>query len=98
MQLARVIGEVWATKKCPGLQGKKLLLLAIQKTGDDGRPLAGERVVVAADILDARIGETVIVTVGSGARNVFKPGAGQNYDVMIDCAVQTIIDDIHMTT
>ena len=83
-----VIGEVWATKKAERLAGKKLLLVAeVVETGD-GRRRSG-RVVVATDQLAARVGDSVIVAFGSGARNAETPGSR---DVLSDAAVVQVID------
>jgi microcompartment protein CcmK/EutM len=78
----RVIGEVWATRKAPGLAGRRLLLVGV--AGED-------RALVAIDTLDAREGETVMVSVGSGARNVLVPGPA-NRDVLCDAAISLIVD------
>jgi microcompartment protein CcmK/EutM len=84
-----VIGEVWATKKAPSLGDNKLKLVAV-----DGVSGAGEsgRVVVAMDVLDAPLGGAVMVSFGSGARNVIKPGASVNRLVICDCAISQVID------
>ena len=94
MHRARIIGEVWATKKCPGLQGRKLLLVAPVRHGQGqaDQPTPAGPVVVAIDLLDARVGEDVVVTYGSGARNAVRPGSDTNYDLMIDAAVVQITD------
>ena len=68
-----VVGQVWATRKARGLDGRKLLLVAARDA--DGQPSG--RLVVAIDMLDARGGEDVTVAFGSGARNVLRPGAGE---------------------
>jgi len=81
-----VIGEVWTTRKAPGLSGCKLVLVAVRADSH----LTG-RVVVAIDTLDARAGEEVTVSFGSGARNVIAPGPN-NREVLADAAVSVIID------
>ena len=78
----RVLGEVWATRKAPGLAGRRLVIVAV-----DG----ADRVMVAIDTLDAREGDAVTVSVGSGARNVLAPGP-DNRDVLCDAAVSLIVD------
>lgn len=78
----RVIGEVWATRKAPGLDGRRLVIVAVD--GED-------RALVAFDTLDAREGEAVMVSVGSGARNVLQPGP-DNRALLCDAAVSLIID------
>jgi len=85
-----VIGEVWATRKSPGIRGRKLLLVAEHSTDESGsgsRPTG--RVVVAADLLDAGEGDTVIVAFGSGARNAVKAG---DRSILVDAAVVQIME------
>jgi microcompartment protein CcmK/EutM len=82
-----VVGEVWATRKARGLDGRKLVLGAARDS--DGR--ASGRLVVAVDVLDARTGEDVTVAFGSGARNVLRPGA-DNRDLLCDAAVAAIVE------
>jgi ethanolamine utilization protein EutN len=81
-----VIGEVWTTRKAPGLSGRKLVLVAAR-----GSAALTGRVVVAIDTLGARAGEEVTVSFGSGARNVLAPGP-DNRAVLADAAVSVIID------
>jgi len=89
MMLGRVIGEVWATRKHPRLEGAKLLLIAgLQRMGDKLVP-TGE-VVVARDSLGAQVDHLVVVTWGSGARRVFAPQ--DNRHILADAAVCRIID------
>jgi ethanolamine utilization protein EutN len=78
----RVIGEVWATRKAPGLVGRRMLIVGV-----DGQ----DRALVAIDTLDAREGEAVMVSVGSGARNVLEPGP-DNRGLLCDAAISLIID------
>jgi microcompartment protein CcmK/EutM len=79
---ARVIGEVWATRKAAGLGGRRLLLCA---------PDGEDRVVVAIDTLDAREGQAVLVSFGSGARNVLAPGPA-NRGLLCDAAISLVVD------
>lgn len=78
----RVIGEVWAARKARGLDGRKLALVAVE--GQD-------RALVAIDTLDARDGDEVLVSLGSGARNVLRPGP-DNRDLLCDAAVALLVD------
>lgn len=82
MMPGRVIGEVWASRKVANLGGQKLLLVAAED---------GQRLVVAVDVLDARAGDRVLVSWGSGARNVLSPGVA-NRDELCDAAVSLIVD------
>lgn len=87
-----VIGEVWATKKLPLLKERKLHLVAIlKKDGECYKPSG--KVVVAADRLGAKIGHNVIVSFGSGGRNVFIKGK-ENRSILIDAAISQIIDEV----
>jgi len=87
---ARVIGEVWTTRKAPRFASDKWLLVAeiVPDRQGTGIRTTG-RVVVATDRLDAGVGDEVIVSFGSGARNAVDPG---NRDVLVDAAVVQVID------
>ena len=82
-----VLGQVWATRRSRGLDGRKLVLVAARDAGG----AATGRVVVAVDTLDARSGEDVTVAFGSGARNVLRPGP-ENRDLLCDAAVAAIVE------
>jgi ethanolamine utilization protein EutN len=79
---AKVIGEVWATRKSELLDGRRLVLVSV-----DG----ADRVMVAIDTLDSREGQSVLVAVGSGARNVLQPGP-DNRGVLCDAAIALLVD------
>ena len=85
-----VIGEVFATKKNPKIEGYKLLLVCL--LDDLGRPT--QRVVVAVDTLDAGVSDEVVVAFGSGARNAIKP---LSRDVLVDCAIVQVIEGSNVT-
>ncbi len=78
----RVLGEVWATRKVAGLAGRRLVLV-----GMAGR----DRLLVVMDTLDAREGQEVLVSFGSGARNVLKPGP-DNRELLCDAAIALLVD------
>ena len=82
-----VVGQVWATRKARGLEGRKLLVVAASDA--DGQPTG--RLVVAIDLLDAGVGDDVTVAFGSGARNVLRPGP-ENRDLLCDAAVAAIVE------
>jgi microcompartment protein CcmK/EutM len=82
-----VIGEVWATRHAPGLDGRKLLLVAAR----DASGATSGRVLVALDTLGARVGQEVTVSVGSGARAVLAAGP-DNRGVLADAAVSMLVD------
>lgn len=78
----RVIGEVWATRRTKGLDGRKLLLVAAEHA---------DQLVVAMDQLDAGAGDRVLVTWGSGARLAIGPhGSGRR--LLCDAAIAQVVD------
>lgn len=64
MLFGKVIGTVVATQKAESLTGLKLLL--VKNIGEDGKETGGY--VVAADSVQAGIGEVVLYATGSSAR------------------------------
>ncbi|HEY2899816.1 MAG TPA: EutN/CcmL family microcompartment protein [Polyangia bacterium] len=87
MMRGTVLGQVWATRRASGLDGRKLVLVAARDA--DGQPTG--RVVVAIDTLEAGDGDDVTVAFGSGARNVLRPGP-ENRELLCDAAVATIVE------
>jgi len=83
MQLARVIGDVVATRKDPALEGTTLLL--VQPIMSDGSP-AG-RPLVAVDSVGAGVGETVFFVRGKEASFPFHPA-----EVPADAGIVGIVD------
>ena len=85
MKVAKVIGNIWATRKEERLAGLKLLLVQPLDLLT-GRP---DRVpMVAADINGAGVGETVLVVGGSSARS-----AAGDMNIPVDATVVGIVDD-----
>lgn len=64
MFLGRVIGTLWATRKEPRLEGLKLQV--VRELAADLSPQA--RFVIAADVVQAGVGDIVLVSQGSAAR------------------------------
>ena len=83
MELARVAGTVVATRKDPGLQGLKLLVL--QPLAPDGRPSGAS--LVGVDSVGAGVGETVFIVRGREASFPFLPRR-----VPTDAAVVASVD------
>ena len=83
MQLARVIGNVVATRKEPSFEGVKLLLVQpVALDGSDtGRPL------VAVDSVGAGVGEHVFLVRGKEASFPFYP-----LEVPADAGIVGIVD------
>ena len=83
MKTAKVIGNIWATRKDENLNGLKLLV--IQPINLIDLHPVGEP-IIAADIIGAGVGETVIYVGGSSARRqpeevIF---GGCNYSWIVD--------------
>ena len=87
MQLARVIGDVVATRKDPAFEGIKLLI--VQPIGSDGKD-AG-RPLVAVDAVGAGVGETVFFVRGKEASFPFFPT-----EVPADAGIVGIVDHFHV--
>jgi microcompartment protein CcmK/EutM len=83
MQLARVLGDVVATRKDGNLHGRTLLVL--QPIGADGQPSG--RTLVAVDAVGAGVGETVFFVRGKEASFPFLPD-----EVPVDAGVVGIVD------
>ena len=83
MQLAKVIGDIVATRKDETLTGIKLLVL--QPIGADGAK-AG-RTLVAVDAIGAGVGETVFFVRGKEASFPFYPT-----EVTTDAGIVGIVD------
>lgn len=85
MELGKVIGSVWATKKDEKLNGQKLLV--VQITDAYQNPIKG--LIIAADIVGAGAGDQVLVVRGGSARYALSaPGSP------IDAAIVGIVDSV----
>ncbi|MGI6225236.1 MAG: EutN/CcmL family microcompartment protein [Peptococcales bacterium] len=84
MKIGKVIDNVWATRKDEALVGIKLMIVQLldRKREEDCR------IIVAADIIGAGIGEKVIITEGSSARFM-----GNLNDSPVDAIIIGIIDE-----
>lgn len=87
MEIGRVIGNVWATKKDEGISGQKLLVIDIMKS----RSPEKESLMVAADVTGAGVGDMVLVLRGTPARMI----VGDNR-TPVDAAVVAIIDSLEI--
>ena len=84
MIIGKVVGNVWATKKDPKLEGRKLLVL---KTTAAGSP----ETIVAVDTIGAGVGDDVLIAKGSVARNAIgDPGSP------VDAVIVGIIDTLEV--
>lgn len=89
MQLARVIGDVVATRQDPGLAGTPLLLL--QPISADGKNVG--RPLVAVDSVGAGVGETVFFVRGKEASFPFHPT-----EMPADAGIVGIVDQPQIFT
>jgi len=82
--IAKVVGNLWATKKDDRLNGMKFFVV---------RPAKGSKTetFVAVDAAGAGIGDDVLVSQGSSARTVFERG-----DVPVDAVIVGIIDSVEV--
>ncbi|MGG5461110.1 EutN/CcmL family microcompartment protein [Clostridium sp. B9] len=85
MELGKVVGNVWATRKDEKLNGQKFLVVKLLKSKDELR----EGFFVAADNAGAGIGDTVLITKGGAARQSIG-----NREIPIDAAIVGIVDSI----
>lgn len=83
MQMGRVIGNVWATRKEEGLEGLKLLI--VHPMDATGKPICTQ--LVAADRIGAGIGDDVLVTSGGSSRYIMK-----DKSLPLDAVIVGIID------
>jgi ethanolamine utilization protein EutN len=91
MFVAKVIGQVVATKKDESLQGRRLVMLRplLADPADPTRFKEGGNTIVAVDTMGAGTDEVVLFVQGSSARQV----AGLK-SVPLDAAVIGIVDSV----
>lgn len=64
MKIGEVVGNVWATRKVESVRSLKMLLVRVL----DAELNATGELLVAADVVDAGVGDRVIVALGRAAR------------------------------
>lgn len=84
MELGRVAGSVWCTRKSDEMSGYKLLLV---EPWDPAQNAPARPLRVCADLIGAGVGERVLLTTGSAARRAV--GSEQ---APVDAAVVAIVD------
>jgi ethanolamine utilization protein EutN len=89
MLLAKVIGNVWSSKKKDAISALRLLF--IQPLGKNLKP--DGNVLIAADEVGAGFGEFVIVTQGSPAMKAFDKADM----VPVDAVVVGIVDNLELS-
>lgn len=88
MKVAKVIGNIWATRKDERLSGLKLLIVQPVDILHPDEPRPPQ---VAADIIGAGVGETVLLVNGSSARS-----AAGDMAIPVDATVVGIVDDLEL--
>ena len=92
MIIAKVVGNVVATKKNEGLVGAKLLVVKpINEKDEYGDLREEERFIVAVDSVGAGIGELVLLVTGSTATKIMNDPSAP-----VDAAIVGIIDEIEI--
>jgi ethanolamine utilization protein EutN len=69
MNLGKVTGRVWATRKDSSLEGQRMLL--VQPCAFSGTPVGGR--IIALDTVDAGVGDSVMFVSSTEATIPFKP-------------------------
>ncbi|MDY3973882.1 EutN/CcmL family microcompartment protein [uncultured Veillonella sp.] len=82
MIAAKVIDNIWSTRKAESLRGLKLMIVEVL---DDKAAVSR---LIAADVIGAGIGERVLVTTGSAARRM----VGDD-NIPVDAVIVGIIDE-----
>lgn len=82
MITAKLIDNVWATRKAESLNGFKFMLAEVIGGSNEGHRL------IVVDTIGAGIGDRVIVSTGSSARRML----GDD-DIPVDAVVVGIIDE-----
>lgn len=83
MLTAKLIDNIWATRKSELLNGYKLMLVEVIGGGSN----EGQR-LVAVDTISAGIGERILVSLGTAARRMIGDDS-----VPVDAAIVGIIDE-----
>ena len=87
MKLGKVIGTVVCTRKEPGLEGKKLLV--VQPISSSGKPVG--KTLVAIDTIGAGCGETILFVRGKEGSYPMLPEV-----VPTDAGITGIVDSIYV--
>lgn len=85
MIVAKLIGNVWATRKYEVLEGMKFMLVEVLDNNKEKKQL------VAVDTIGAGIGDRVLISQGSSARRILEQSDEQR--IPIDAVIVAIIDD-----
>ena len=87
MEVGKVVGNLWATRKDEHLNGQRFLIVKMLKTREEVR----DGLYVACDSVGAGNGDLVLITRGAAARRA----AGVS-DAPIDATIVGIIDSLEI--
>lgn len=87
MEVGRVVGNLWATRKDENLSGQRFLVVKLIKSKNEVK----DGVFVACDSVGAGNGDLVLITKGGAARRAI--GA---LEAPIDATIVGIIDSLEM--
>ncbi|MCC0631755.1 MULTISPECIES: EutN/CcmL family microcompartment protein [Clostridioides] len=85
MEIGKIVGNVWATRKDEKLNGQKFLVVKLLNAKDTYK----EGFLVAADNAGAGNGDLVLITRGSAARTSI-----ERQSVPIDATIVGIVDSL----
>ena len=92
MFVGTVVGNVWATRKDPTLEGLRFLVIQPFTLGSSATNGGSAETIVAVDPIGAGVGELVLVAVGRAARHAI----GRGQDVGFQAAVVGIVDSMEL--
>lgn len=87
MELGKVVGNVWATKKEASLNGHKLLVIQGMISETERK----QELIIATDIIGAGVGDIVLVVRGGSARYAIGSPS-----TPIDAAIVGIVDSVEI--
>ncbi len=87
MEIGRVVGNLWATRKDEKLNGQKFLIIKFLES----KTTEKSGLFVAVDSVGAGIGDKVLVTRGGAARQAIG-----SQSVPVDAAIVGIVDSIEV--
>ena len=86
MLIGTVVGQVWATRKEPTLEGLRLLVVEPWVEGGTAET------IVAVDPIGADMGERVLVVFGRAARHAI----GRGQDIGFQTAIVGVVDGMEL--
>lgn len=97
MFLAEVIGKMWATRKSPGLNGKRMLI--VEKIRGNPPELSGERLMAVTETIDAGTGDIVLVMdEGGSARAILNDATAPVRTIIVGILDSVLIHDSYFSS